>query len=295
MTAASTAELTLLLHPECGFAATSSALAQLGWQRDPDRTNVDTGIAGEPSFASWSRGYGDDGEVDYAFDPETGRRLLRLRGEAAAERRAEIAASLEVLATGEDLARLADALGPLFAALGGDRAALAHIGDSETRWEMLRGIWRLGREIPPELLRTVLSSFLTDPDWRLRMTAMLAVGRFHLLDLAGAVFKTVVPEAQPGSLTSEDRRILLAARATVGDMLAESPPGTAALGSEPDVVAARTVFLRRLAAIIRGEKVEGVDRALLLVTALTAPEVLPSPGSFPDQWYAWLPPSVPRP
>src|SRR6516165_2412629 len=110
-------EFTLLLHPESNFAEITTALEELGWRRDPDRTDVATAIPGEPSFASWSRGYGDDGEVDYAFDPETGRRLLTLRGEDAAARRVAIADRLETIATGEELADLAETLAPLFAAM----------------------------------------------------------------------------------------------------------------------------------------------------------------------------------
>src|SRR5215469_15791762 len=110
-------ELTLLLHPDCGFAAIAAMLEELGWLRDPDRTNVATAIPGELSFASWSRDYGDDGEVDYAFDPETGRRLLTLRGEDAAARREAIADRLEIIATGEELADLAEVLAPLVAAM----------------------------------------------------------------------------------------------------------------------------------------------------------------------------------
>src|SRR5262249_21075258 len=124
----------------------------------------------------------------------------------------------------------ADALAPLFATAAGDHGALAHIADSDTCWEMLRRIWRLGHAIQPALLRVGLASFLADPHWRLPMTAMLAPGRFHLPCLAGAVLKTAVAEAQPGALTREDRRILLAARAMVGDMLSQAPPGTATLG-----------------------------------------------------------------
>src|SRR6516162_6585225 len=111
------AELTLLLHPDSGFATIAATLEELGWRRDPDRTNVATATPGEPSFASWSRGYGDDGEVDYAFDPETGRRLLTLRGEDAPARRAAIADRLEIIATGEQLAELVETLAPLFAAM----------------------------------------------------------------------------------------------------------------------------------------------------------------------------------
>ena len=297
------AELTLLLHPDCGFAAVAAMLEELGWLRDPDRTNVATAIPGELSFASWSREYGDDGEVDYAFDPETGRRLLTLRGEDATSRRAAIAERLEVIATGEELADLADALAPLVAAMAAGavapadeqlRRSIARIGEGEARWQLLRRNLRLGGEIPRALLVPLLGSALTDSDWRVRITAIIGAGRFLLRELAEAVAATVVPAAEPGALTNDDRRILLAARATVAEMLSDSPPAPPQQEPSDEVAAARAAFRQRLAGLIRGEAVADVDpgildRARLLITALIAPEKLPGRGSFPDQWYAWLP------
>lgn len=297
------AELTLLLHPDCGFAQISAMLEALGWQRDPDRTNVATAIPGEPSFASWSRGYGDDGEVDYAFDPETRRRLLTLRGEDAAARRAAIADRLEIIATGEELAELAETLAPLSAAMAAGsatpaddelRRSIARIGEGEARWQLLRRVWRLGEGIPRALLAVLLGAALADRDWRVRMTAMLGAGRFQLRELTEAVAATVVPAAEPGALANDDRRILLAARATVGEMLSESPPAPAEPEPSDEITAARTAFRRRLAGLIRGEHAEtagqgAFDRTRLLLTALITPEQLLARGSFPDQWYAWLP------
>ena len=297
------AELTLLLHPDSGFATIAATLEELGWRRDPDRTNVATATPGEPSFASWSRGYGDDGEVDYAFDPETGRRLLTLRGEDATERREAIAERLQIIARGEELADLLESLAPLFAAMAAGagvpaderlRRGIARIGEGEARWQLLRRTFRLGGEIPRALLVLLLGIALADSDWRVRMTAMLGAGRFLLRELAGAVAAAVVPGAAPGALGSDDRRILLAARATVGEMLSDSPPAPPEPEPSDEIAAARAGFRRRLAGLIRGEAVEHVDQgafdhARLLITALIAPEHLPARGSFPDQWYAWLP------
>jgi len=296
-------EFTLLLHPESNFAEITTALEELGWRRDPDRTNVATAIPGEPSFASWSRGYGDDGEVDYAFDPETERRLLTLRGEDAEDRREAIAERLEILATGEELADLAEALAPLVAAMAAGAGApadeqlqrsIARIGEGEARWQLLRRTFRLGGEIPRALLALLIGAALADSDWRVRMAAMIGAGRFLLRELAGAVAAAVVPGAAPGALGSDDRRILLAARATVGEMLSDSPPAPPEPEPSDEIAAARAGFRRRLAGLIRGEAVEHVDQdafdhARLLITALIAPEHLPARGSFPDQWYAWLP------
>ena len=293
-------EFTLLLHPESNFAEITTALEELGWRRDPDRTNVATAIPGEPSFASWSRGYGDDGEVDYDFDPETGRRLLTLRGEDAEDRREAIAERLEILATGEELADLAEALAPLVAAMAAGAGApadeqlqrsIARIGEGEARWQLLRRTFRLGGEIPRALLALLIGAALADSDWRVRMAAMIGAGRFLLRELADAVAATVVPAAEPGALASDDRRILLAARATVAEMLSGSPPK---LEPSDEIAAARAAFRRRLAGLIRGEALEdagqgAIDRARLLVTGLIAPEQLPARGSFPDQWHAWLP------
>jgi hypothetical protein len=302
------AELTLLLHPDCGFAAIAATLDELGWRRDPDRTDVATAIPGEPSFASWSRGYGDDGEVDYAFDPETGRRLLTLRGEDAAARRVAIADRLETIATGEELADLAETLAPLFAAMEAGAGALvddelrrsiARIGEGEARWQLLRRVWRLGEGMPRALLAVVLGAALADRDWRVRMTAVLGAGRFELRELAEAVAATAVPAAEPGALGNDDRRILLAARAAVSEMLSDSPPAPPEPEPSDDIAAARAAFRRRLAGLIRGEDAEEIgqgafDRSRLLITALIAPEQLPARGAFPDQWYAWLPASSQR-
>jgi hypothetical protein len=303
MSMARPAELTLLLHPDCGFAQMSATLEALGWHRDPDRTSVATTIPGEPSFASWSRGYGDDGEVDYAFDPETGRRLLTLRGEDAPARRAAIADRLEIIATGEQLAELVETLAPLFAAMAAGsgtpaddelRRSIARIGEGEARWQLLRRVWRLGEGIPRALLAVLLGAALADRDWRVRMTAMLGAGRFQIRELTEAVAATVVPAAEPGALANDDRRILLAARATVGEMLSDASPARAKPEPSDEITAARTAFRRRLAGLIRGEHAKtagqgAFDRSRLLLTALITPEQLPARGSFPDQWYAWLP------
>jgi hypothetical protein len=126
------------------------------------------------------------------------------------------------------------------------------------------------------------------------MTAMLGAGRFQIRELTEAVAATVVPAAEPGALGNDDRRILLAARATVGEMLSDSPPAPAEPEPSDEITAARTVFRRRLAGLIRGEYAEtagqgAFDRTRLLLTALITPEQLPARGSFPDQWYTWLP------
>lgn len=296
-------ELALLLHPDCGFSRIAAVLGALGWRRDPDRTNVATRIPGEPSFASWSRPYGDDGEVDYEFDPETGRRLLTLRGEEADARRGAIADRLDAMATGEELADLAEALAPLAAAMAAGAGAetddvmrrqIARLGEGAARWQLLRRACRIGDGIPRSLLAVLLATALADADWRVRMTAMIAAGRFRLGGLAEAVAATAVPAAEPGVLPGNDRRILLAARASVGDLLSGlTPEPPAEPGTDPEITAARAALRRRLAAFIRGAdtgeaQADWADRPTLLLTALTAPEELP-PGRFPDQWQAWLP------
>src|SRR5262245_53523777 len=82
------------LLPQASLALVHDVLSSMRWRPDPDRSDARTQTPGELSWASWSRGEGDDGEVDYHYDEQGGARWLEVRGEDAAKRAAEIAAML---------------------------------------------------------------------------------------------------------------------------------------------------------------------------------------------------------
>lgn len=83
---------TIILSPSVTFRQVSQELADVGWQRDPDLTNVDPQ---EPEFASWSQGYDD--ELDYFFNSSTGLRIVNIRGEHAIYYANKIARNMQTL------------------------------------------------------------------------------------------------------------------------------------------------------------------------------------------------------
>jgi hypothetical protein len=268
------------------FARVERVMANLGWVRDPDRTDVSTCIPGEPSFASWSRQFPDDREVDYHFDPDRGERWLQLRGERAAEHAAELATALGGTIAGTIAEGIAALLTPPRRP-GHERPT----SSSAERWRNLRVIVAAQAPAEPTLVTALLLASLGDPDWRVRMTALIGAARFRVTELAPKVTLTEVPQAgQRVGLEAEDRRVLLAMRQAAADLLRGATleaPVRAAGSEEDDIGAMRLAYqlhLRRLLANLP----EPSDRAAVLLTGLLTPNALEGPGSCPDWWQSWL-------
>jgi hypothetical protein len=262
------------------FRRIASAIDSLGFIRDPDRTDVATAVPGEPSFASWSQPDPDDGEIDYHFDPDHDARWLLVRGEKAAVHAGDLATALGGRIAGTTLEHLAALLTRSRAA--GHRPTRS----GADRWQNMRMLVAARSETAPMLLAALLLAGLDDPDWRVRMTAMVGAARLGLRSLAHRIAATEVPPSgEDIGLEAEDRRALLAMRQAAADLLR----GTSQTAPRPEdaIAAMRHAYQLHLRELLEGRPAPP-DRAALLLTALLTPEALASPGSFPAWWENWL-------
>jgi hypothetical protein len=233
------------------------AVTALGLVRDPDRTTPPAGTA----FASWTGPPGDDGEIDYLAEDGVAR--LELRGRRAAMRGNVLMTLCGARRAPAPEEALADLLTPPPRAGDRDNALL--------RWRTLSAAVAAAGPANSELVRALVAAGLRDPDWRVRMTAVLAVGRLRLADLAEQAMAAKVPDAGTDGLGQEDRRALLALRHAARNLALGLPPG-ADLAGEPEVMAKRIAWQERLRALIADRAAEagetGDDRAAALVDRL---------------------------
>lgn len=150
------------------------------------------------------------------------------------------------------------------------------------RWAGIRAL--LAGGVPDDAARALVGAALQDEDWRVRMTALLTVGRHRLAPLARRAAATAVPEEAEG-LREDDRRALLALRdvAAVRAAGAEAPERPI----HPDAVTAarRGALLAAVRAAILGEAA-GAEAAVL--QALAAPEAARRDPRLPAAWRRWL-------
>jgi hypothetical protein len=274
----------IVVLPGVAFASVAAAIDGLGFDRDADRTDVATHTPGEPSFASWSRPFPDDGEVDYHFDPKRGERWIVVRGENAPERACELAAVLG----GKLAGTLVENLAALLTRPSRESDPRPTVSGAE-RWRTLRTAVAMGPLMDKVALTALLLAGLSDPDWRVRMTAMIGAAHLGITSLANAVATTDVPPfGQDVGLEAEDRRILLALRQAAADLLhGASMDVRADVPLADDIQAKRTAYQRHLRRLLTS-KCEPHDDAALLLTALLTPQALGRPGSFPALWESWM-------
>ncbi|WP_018000942.1 SUMF1/EgtB/PvdO family nonheme iron enzyme [Paracoccus sp. N5] len=100
--------------------------------------------------------------------------------------------------------------------------------------------WMRDRPAEPARVEGALARALTDPDWEIAVTAMLAAGSLRLPPLAGAVARTRLPETKSEGVTHDEARMILAVRDAVlvrlgGPAGKALPPGVEAmLDGDPD-------------------------------------------------------------
>jgi hypothetical protein len=272
------------LPPQASLGLVHDVLSSMQWRRDPDRTDARTQTPGELSLASWSRSEGDDdGEVDYHYDEHAGARWLEVRGEQAAKRAAEISAMLggTYKGTAEDM--LVDLMTPP------RRGASSGLGSTGLlRWRSLRAALARAGPVNMALVVPMIRAGLRDPDWRVRMTAMLAVGRLRRAVLAEEAMAAKVPAAGTSGLSSEDHRVLLALRQAAHDRAKGLTPSTGPGEGMPEGIASmRRVYQQRLHALLGGAAADEEDTAAVLVRALmNAGHVRLQ--RYPARWQRWL-------
>jgi hypothetical protein len=139
----------------------------------------------------------------------------------------------------------------------------------------------------PELDRLIADA-LRDHDWRVRMTALLAVARRRIASLARRALKTDIPPIAAG-LRDQDRRALLALR-DIAVARAEGRPldQFRPVHSDPEIAARRAAFLSEVVGVvIAGTAPEPTSPALIL-QALAQPDSIPV-SEAPAEWRDWLP------
>lgn len=72
--------------------------------------------------------------------------------------------------------------------------------------------WMRDRPADPARVAGALARALTDPDWEIAVTAMLAAGSLRLTPLARAVARVRLPDSKADGVTHDEARLLLALR-----------------------------------------------------------------------------------
>lgn len=204
----------IVLASETSFSAVSDAIGRAGLLRDADAVAQDVD---RPALASWSGAGRDDREVDY--QDRDGARWLDVRGRGAAALAGELTEALGGRPASDPASALAEWV------KGSQPRPDAPLGPTgRVRWQSLRAAVATAVPETAVAVKALVIVGLTDPDWRVRMTAMLAVGRLGLADLADAAMAAQIPAAGRDGLGQEDRRALLALRQAASDRARGAPP-----------------------------------------------------------------------
>jgi hypothetical protein len=127
---------------------------------------------------------------------------------------------------------------------------------------------------------------LRSADWRVRMTAVLIVGRLKLEPLSEAAAAAAVPELAVG-LRDEDRGALLALR-DAAVARAASTPWERPIHPDPVVAGRRAALRDAVSAVLAGDRWPEVDGPAAVIRALAQPDSVLDGGAVPPPWQAWL-------
>lgn len=250
----------IVLASGTSLAAVAGAVERAGLVRDADAVPQDPG---RPAFASWSGAERDDREIDY--HDRHGARWLEVRGRGAAALVAELTEALGARPAADPAAALARLV------TGSRPRPDAPLGPTgRLRWQSLRSALATAVPETAVAVKALVVAGLTDPDWRVRMTAMLAVGRLGLDDLADAAMAAEVPTAGRDGLGQEDRRALLALRQAASDRARGAPPWGES--DDPTIARRRRDYQARLHARLERPPAAAEDRADALLLALFGDE-----------------------
>ena len=213
------------------------------------------------------------------FSPETWKiqrqwdgALLFLPGSILINKKEEHSQTIEALDPNisrhveKTLQQLINMPGPLFAA----------IPEVHERRQVLRWIIH-DRDAANENVIGVFRTALEDPDWEVRMTAVLGCSRLKIYQLRNLVRKVQLPQTSREGLDSTDRSILAAVRKAAVKLLdGQLPPGNTSL---PNTGESMKAHLMRCVA---GLPVNCCDRVFLMVHSLTHPvqPEKPEPGEL---------------
>jgi hypothetical protein len=146
-----------------------------------------------------------------------------------------------------------------------ERSALfPHLGDASVRRQILRWMARDQARSSPAIDQ-VLRAALADPDWEVRMTAVIAAARLRAASVLPDVARTELPRTRDEGFDRDDRRILeLLRRASMAALADAQPDHLTATGVDP-------IVADRLVALVRDHNTHVEDRISLLVHALAEP------------------------
>jgi HEAT repeats len=153
------------------------------------------------------------------------------------------------------------------------------------RWTAIRTIASGMAAVTGEI-ETVLADALEDKDWRVRMTAVLAVGRFRISSLANQARAASLPGTDAG-LRDEDRRALLALRDIAVERAGaggDRPP----VHPEPLIAAKRAAFRKAVEDAMSGAAVPAPDNSIYVLRALERPEDVMADPAAPVIWRQWM-------
>ncbi|VTU19989.1 Formylglycine-generating sulfatase enzyme [Variovorax sp. PBS-H4] len=152
-------------------------------------------------------------------------------------------------------------------------------GSTHNKLQILRWLAHDRRQ-SNEHIEAVLRTAFEDPDWEVRVTALVVAARLRADGLVGEVARVRLPEDTADGVNVDERRMLRTVQLCAIELLegvavppaSESPPTTKA--------AMREHLLRCLA----GERVRWHEKAFLFVASLSTPlpDAVPPPGILPE-------------
>jgi hypothetical protein len=244
--------------PELTFAALAARLQAQGWLRADDPTAPSPLIAGEPETVQFVR---NGARLQYDFAPATGLRTLRIAGPGGA-------AALAAL----------HALGQ-WKAEHPDRSMLfLLVGSTHNRLQVLRWLAH-DRQGSNADIEAVLRTALADPDWEVRVTALVVAARLRAAPLLQDVARTVLPADMADGVNGDEQRMLRTILLCAVELL-QGGPVPPASDAPPHT---RERMHGHLLRCLAGAPVGHHDQAFLLLASLFAPlpDDAPAPVVLP--------------
>jgi len=149
--------------------------------------------------------------------------------------------------------------------LGGGAAIFESMLDVRGRRQTLRWMMR-DFSRANEGMVAALRAALVDPDWEVRATAMIAVARFDVKELAPLVLQCELPTTSHLGPMKTDRALLRAVKQAVLARLAGTP-----LVAPPPGAGLKPLAVYQLRRAVEGHPPERLDQLALFVAALSRP------------------------